>query len=259
MSCSLLLAVVSLCASASDTDRPLGESPGLALLSDEVVFYLSFDSDGARADMAIDNPDPVEVKPRVAFRNGIHGQALMSGKGGGCAQYQMKGNLDFTKPGAISFWVSPMRWTKGPDQPLIFFFLAWGKGYIGTERQGALSKNRRSNCFILFMHNFPDIPNRVGCLVDYCTRHWNDGEWHLVVINWKKAIFEMSIDGRRLSSRVLPRALTTNDFSPRSRFQVGNPGQGPDLTLIDEFTVYRRPLGEGEIRELYGAMSGGSR
>ena len=87
-------------------------------------------------------------------------------------------------------WICPVAWKRVADEPSIYFFLAVG-GVICLQRQGALGGGRkRNNCFCFTCHGLPGIPNVSASTVSGATRGWKNGEWHLVVINWRPSLLD---------------------------------------------------------------------
>jgi len=225
-------------------------APALELFSDDIVFYKSFDDESPVADMAVGDARPLRVNGKLRLRPGLWGRALLCGDGVGAAlDYAMAGNMPVPRPGSLSFWVCPLGWKRGPNEPSIYFFHASGAGVICVQRQGELDGGRRRlNCFILTCHGLPGIPNVTASTLSDATRRWRNGRWHLVVVTWRPALLEAYLDGQALKSITLRRPIRPEEFA-KGRFRVGMVKGEP--TLLDDFAVYRRPLSAGEVRRLW--------
>ncbi|PIY39118.1 MAG: hypothetical protein COZ05_19685 [Armatimonadetes bacterium CG_4_10_14_3_um_filter_59_10] len=114
-------------------------------------------------------------------------------------------------------------------------------GFLGLQRQGKIVKDgrlTRASGLMLWFHYFKDIPNQATS--GPC--EWKDGEWHHVAITWRGTKWEALVDGKVHTGTTLARPLKREDLT--QMFSVyGN-------ALIDEFTIYRRPLSGEEIERL---------
>jgi len=248
-----------LAAAAGGAGEPLlPSSPTLGLFSDDILFYKSFDDDSPVADMAAGEGKPSKVEGKLRLRPGLWGKAMLFGDGEGAAlDYPMAGNMPVPRPGALSFWICPVAWKRAADEPSIVFFLAAGNGVICLQRQGALEGGRkRNNCFCFTCHGLPGIPNITASTVSGATKSWKNGEWHLIVVNWRPALLEAYLDGEPLRAIALKRAIRIEEFAT-GRFRLGAVKGEP--TLLDDFAVYRRPLSAAEIGTLWGIRGGSGR
>ena len=228
----------------------LPSSATLGLFSDDILFYKSFDDDSPVADMAAGQAKPLKAEGKLRLKPALWGKAMLFGDGEGAAlDFPMAGNMPVPRPGALSFWICPVAWKRAPDEPSVYFFLAAGKGVICLQRQGALEGGRRrNNCFCFTCHGLPGIPNVSASTVSGATREWKNGEWHLVVVNWRPALLEAFLDGQPLRAITLKRPIRPDEFAT-GRFRLGAVEGEP--TLMDDFAVYRRPLSPEEVRRLW--------
>jgi len=229
----------------------LSSTPALDLFSDDILFYKSFDDPSPLADMAAGEGKPSKVEGKLRLRPGLWGKAMLFGDGEGAAlDYAMAGNMPVPRPGALSFWICPVAWERADDEPSIVFFLAAGRGVICLQRQGALEGGRkRNNCFAFTCHGLPGIPNVTASTVSGATKSWKNGEWHLIVVNWRPALLEAYLDGEPLRAIALKRPIRADEFAT-GRFRLGSVKGEP--TLLDDFAVYRRPLSAAEVGTLWG-------
>ena len=235
---------------ASGGEYLLPSTPTLDLLSDDILFYKSFDDDSPVADMAAGEWKPQKAEGKLRLKPGLWGKAMLFGDSEGAAlDYPMAGNMPVPRPGALSFWICPFAWERAADEPSVYFFLAAGKGVICIQRQGALGGGRRrNNCFCFTCHGLPGIPNVTASTVSGATKSWRNGVWHLVVINWRPSLLEAFLDGEPLRAITLKRPIRTEEFA-RGRFRLGNLKGEP--TLMDDFAIYRRPLSPVEVKRLW--------
>jgi len=233
----------------------LPSSPTLDLFSDDILFYKSFDHEAPGADMAVGRPKPLKVNGTLRLEPGLWGSAMLFGDGQGAElEFAMAGNMPVPRPGALAFWICPSGWKRGPDEPSIYFFLASGRGTICLQRQGALGGGRkRQNAFILTCHGLPGIPNVSASAVSDAARSWRNGQWHLVVVNWRPSLLEAFLDGKPLKSIALKRPIRRDEFA-NGRFRIGMLKCEP--TLIDDFAILRRPLSAAEVAALWQRRKG---
>jgi hypothetical protein len=228
----------------------LPATPALQSFSDDILFYKSFDDDSPAADMAVGEAKPLKVNGKLRLGPGLWGQAMLFGDGEGAElEYPMAANMPVPRPGGLSFWVCPLAWQRAADEPSIYFFHAFGRGVICLQRQGDLEGGRRrGNCLCFTCHGLPGIPNLTASTTSDATRSWKNGEWHLLVINWRPSLLEAYLDGEPLESMPLKRPIRPDEFAPGT-FRLGMLKSEP--TLLDDFAVYRRPLSAAEVHDLW--------
>ncbi|MBI4025930.1 MAG: hypothetical protein HY360_13170 [Verrucomicrobia bacterium] len=233
-------------------------NPVLSALMTDVVFWVNFDK-SAEPVMGKPNEDPDQtVKKEYFDAPGLVGKAFLNKEGNFC-RYPAAGNLDFSKPGGLSFWVSPVEWTWGDEQPLNNFFMTpWRAqgGYLGIERQGWQKKEgvmKQLDSVLFYIEGFPDI-NKPGIqtigLANAPQAEWANGRWHFFVFNWKGSLLEMSMDGSPFRSLDIGHSLAPDAVD---EFRVGI---NVEPTLMDEFMIYRRPLKEEEVSGVFKALNG---
>lgn len=229
--------------------------PAFKELMHDVVFWVNFER-SAEPVMGTPNPDPAQTVSReYADAPGIVGKAFLSRNHGYC-QYPTAGNLDFSRPGALSFWVSAYDWSWGEEQPLVLFFWTPDKpdGYLGIERQGAITTEGRlvrNDSILFFIQGFPNSEattiKGIG-LAGAPQNEWAKGIWHFFVFNWRGSLLEVSMDGGPLRSLDIGRAIEPKEVT---HFRLGG---SSEPTLLDEFMVYRRPLTPEDIKAIHQTL-----
>jgi hypothetical protein len=249
----LFTATSTLVAESRRLDQSVYETEAsLKELMPNMVFGANFENS---AEPDIGSP-AVTVHKEYGDAPGIVGKAFLS-KGASYCQYPTSENLDFSKPGALSFWVSAHEWSWGDDQPIVLFFSTPYKasGYLGIERQGAVrteGRTVRQGGIVFFVQGFPntetELQSKVIFLAGTTEQEWSKDVWHFFVLNWEGSVFNVSMDGGPLRSLDIGRALEPQEVK---HFRIG---ESAEPTLIDEFMIYRRPLNEGEIANIYQAL-----
>ena len=218
-----------------------GADPVLKALIPAVVFYAGFDDGSGDADLAT-GTGRAKAEGKPEFLPGVSGKAFH----GGTFRYAVQDNLRVDRPGALSFWLCAYQWPRGDNEPLLHFFMTEYKntGFLGVERQGQIVKDgrqARTPGLLIWFHYFKDIPN----LSPMTACNWPEGEWHFLVLTWRGPRWELSVDGTVALRADLARPLRQDELS--REFLVAGDG------LIDEFTIYRRPLTEAEILAIHAA------
>lgn len=229
------------------------QDPLLRELLSDVVFWANFEG----------SPEPVwgrryeqgseALEGEFVTAPGLVGQAFVSESRSRC-RYPAEGNLDLTRPGAISFWVCPVAWDRSQPTGIRNNFFGTNysdQGYFGVNRMAArMADGRRvqNDQLYFYAENFPGANRKYILLGDTLGPEWANGIWHLIVVNWKGSHFEVSVDGGGLKSGDLGTPIdpvAVNDILV---------GGCQERTLIDEFMIYRRPLTAGEIVVLCNAL-----
>jgi len=241
-SCVVALWLAAACAAAPVSNSPYDTQPALAALMDAVTFYHSFDHDSLVPDMAVGDWKCQRLgEPKLA--PGLLGKALVAGTGS--LTFRDARNWTIKTRGALALWVSPVDWDH-LNAGNTNFVVSYGSAFY-VERQGPLRKPdggwRRNESLLTGMQRGVKGGKGAGC------RHWKPGEWHLVVVNWSWPELSLSVDGRAFSARVFSKKPDPKLFSG---FVLGS--RGGDLTLMDEFLCFNRPLSQREARSLYDAL-----
>ncbi len=248
----LLLATGPLALRGASFDRQgLLGNDAIAFLREDIVWHVSFDSQNPRSD--IGDLAVIKTKGDLAYAPGLVGQALViSGKPQAAVEYEPVQPI-FQGAGAICFWVMPQSWIqKGFAESrgiIVLLHAMIGGGALIVERQGFAANPKRTDYLLVLLNK---VTEGTPLAVADTTEAWENGVWHLVVINWNEKGLETSVDGKALKRTAYPRPLVTRDFAGHERFTLGcNAADAAEITLLDEITVFKRPLEQNEIRKVY--------
>lgn len=251
----IVLSVFALCTAflhgENITRQDTLKNDSVAFLKKDIVFHVSFDSKTPMAD--IGELEVKKAKSNLEYVPGLMGQAiLISGQSTAAAEYQPSQPL-FQDSGSICFWVMPQSWIqKGTADSrgyIVFLRATVGGGAMIVERQGFSTNTKRMDYLLILLNK---VTEGTPLAVADTTEKWENGIWHLVVINWDEKGFEASIDGRELKRTNYTRPLAKSDFTGQEQFTVGyGDADSPEKTLLDEITVFKRPLTLLEIRKVY--------
>jgi hypothetical protein len=227
------------------------KNDSVAFLKNDIAFHVSFDSKNPGPDMG--ELEVKKVKSNLEYAPGLSGQAiLISGQPTAAAEYQPPHPL-FQGTGSICFWVMPQSWiqrgTSDSRSYIVFLRATVGNGSLIIERQGFSTNPKRMDYLLILLNKAME---GTPLAVADATEKWEDGTWHLVVINWDEKGFDASIDGRDLKRTNYSRPLAKSDFTGQEKFTVGyGEADSTEKTLLDEITVFKRPLTQVEIRKIY--------
>ncbi len=229
------------------------DNAALSRFADSITFYADFNDAELAASMARGEAVPVRVRGEPRFEDGFFGRALLLGKGTDAViSYALRDNVDFTRPGTLSFWVCPVGWDREQIGRRPFFSInAAGNASLQFLRWGSMigrNQDRLRDAFFLFILNFRDMQApypRSG------VSGLNDGMWHCVVITWDDDAISLYVDGVVSQRSEWSRPFDARDFPPEADLTLDLGGAGIDNTLLDAFTVYDRRLSDDEIREIF--------
>lgn len=224
---------------------PYARAPGLTALMDWVTFHLSFDGESFMPDMAAGAARP-QLLGKPEFAPGVVGRAAAIG-GTAAAIFPREGNFSLTGQGAASLWVCPVAWNHTSDGNVTLLMTSNSSFYV--QRQGPLHGpdgrvQRHEGIQLLCLS--PKTGNQ--CVMHGCGS-WKNGEWHLLVVNWRWPRLELSVDGGAFSAAAVPRLPDESVFG---NLIVG--AQHGPRTLLDEVFLYRRPLTEEEVRLIWETL-----
>ncbi len=215
-------------------------------MMDWATFRLTFDHDSLVPDMAAgEYKFGVEGQPQ--FAEGVSGRALVAGEGSGQGLYPREGNAPLETRGAISLWICPVGWTRQQGGNTTFLMTSNASFYL--QRQGPMHNDEGVVTRYEGLQ-FLMLSQRTGnqCLM-LDTSKWQAGQWRLVVAQWSWPTMSLSLDGGEFTSVSVKQNPTAAEFGA---LLVG--ADGGELTLIDELTIYRRPLTLPEVRLLYETL-----
>jgi hypothetical protein len=226
--------------------NPYFANPTLRALMGWVTFQLTFDGGSMVPDMAAGDP---KFTPggTPQFAPGIMGLALVAGGQSGNAIFPRELNGPFDTRGAISLWLCPVEWTHVNGGNTEFLMTTNASFYL--QRQGPMHNaegvvTRQEGMQFLMLS--PVTGN--NCLA-FGTEGWPLGQWRLVVANWSWPTMSFSLDGGEFQSVSVKQNPTAANFGG---ILVGS--SGGEKTLMDELTIYRRPLTLEEARAVYQAF-----
>jgi len=207
--------------------------PGLKQIVSSVAFHVSFDDQTCDADLSKgDNRAMVNGTP--VFIEGVSGKAVKRVN----LRYPTEKNLDLDKPGSLAMWV--FRTSNLEPHPEGLAGSWWmteysGNGYIGFEPRG-----EKTGMF--WAHYFKNLANQSGTF----TCDWKFDQWQLLLITWRGPRWTVIVDGKTVSDGSLPRAIKQAEIAPR--FMIG-----AAAVAVDEFTIFKHPLTDEEIKLLMKA------
>ena len=226
------------------------DNPAIERFNPAITFYLGFEH-GLIAEMAKGRAQPTRITGQPRFQPGLYGPSVMMTAPDKTAHLwysTLGGNVDLTRPGSLSLWISPRGWVRSDSED--YFFPAKvmsNHAILQFGRQGRL-KSRRTDIVYLWAHLGTTKERLVG---GGNSLAWKNDEWHLWVMNWRSQSVEFSIDGGPLNRADTPVPFNTEwDGSGHTHLFVG--AQDPTTAyLIDEVLVLDRPLTQGEVQWLY--------
>ncbi len=252
------ISVIGLWAGITHADAPPIVEPGgaAAVLNESIVFYASFDHGRVDADLALGRAEPLGVGGTLRFVEGRFGGGLLLGAGGGGArlEYAARDHLDFTRPGALSFWIRPRSWIPPSAERrgyVRFLTVPVHPASFVVQRMGFDRDLDRPERLIVGVFGLPGVqPTYVEMSG---SEGWRSDRWHLVVANWDRYGFEVSLDGqpferRAAADRLDYGALVEDGGAPV--FVLGNNTE--ETTAIDELTLYAHPLEMKDVAKLHG-------
>jgi len=224
-------------------DDPYSARPALRELMDWVTFQVSFDAGRMVPEMAAGEYD-LSVHGTPQFEPGIRWLALVAGEGSGRAIYPRGPNATMGTRGAVSLWICPVAWTHDKGGNTTFLMTTNSSFYL--QRQGPMH-NEEGRCtrhegFQYLIRG--EVTGNKTLMVG--TEKWPPGKWRLIVANWSWPTMSLSIDGGEFKSASVKNSPDEDYFG---KLVVG--ATGGEKTLIDELTIYRRPLTLDEVRLLF--------
>lgn len=81
-----------------------------------------------------------------------------------------------------------------------------------------------------------------------------EGQWTQVGVRWDKKTVSLLLNGQEASSETLRRAFTADQFTDYFVVALFSWIKEGDVAVLDEFTIYNRPLTSEEIRTEYDRL-----
>ena len=222
---------------------PENINPTLDKFSAEITFYASYD-ETVDADLTNGSGKgtPRDAKNAIEYKPGKWGQAFLSGLQS--VSYPAAQNVDLSKPGSMAVWINPFEWQRNAEQiPGLYFVNVLDQG-----RQIMLSRmGDRRNREAVFAYG--KVGNKGLSAKNGNSTNWQNGEWHLLVVNWRSAEFEFSLDGRPVRRQEMPEFEKV--VGKPGQIIVGAIGRKDQQFLVDELMILNRPLAAEEIQWLW--------
>lgn len=220
---------------------------------DALLFELDFDRSGVQAGISGGRRQPLQVFGTPEWRPGLRGQALLCGAGGAKLRFATAGNLDFDRPGSVSFWFCPLDWDADYRYRTFFFGTESSQGYFGIQQANDPKhlKPYDRDLHLLILYS-PVIRATTLALPPF--RRAGLRQWHLVAAAWDGRRVFLSLDGAPFSSWELS-APVSRSALPSAHFSVGADSEWN--YLLDEFRIYGRRLGDAEVQAIFRQGGGG--
>lgn len=81
------------------------------------------------------------------------------------------------------------------------------------------------------------------------------GEWTQLGVRWNKTTVSLILNGQEVSSETLRRAFTADQFGDAFVVALFSWIKEGDVAVVDEFSIYNRPLSGEEIRAEYDRLA----
>lgn len=229
-------------AAAAGAPRDTETPPVLQRFNPSVTFYASFDRLPADAELSAGNGKAIPAAVPHELRDGLSGKALLCG-GTLVAYDAADGNVDLARPGALAVWLSPRDWMRQGETPYLFLVRLHGSGRSMMIGRMGGADNQEA----LYAH--AQVGDRMTSVLSGHTRDWHSGGWHLLVLNWRAEAIEFSVDGGELQRAAAP--WLAGAKGDGGGLVVGNEGTSGQQYLVDDLSVFDRPLSHEEIQWLF--------
>jgi hypothetical protein len=214
---------------------------------DALRFELDFDRSGTQAGLSEGSAKPIHVFGTVSLRDGLLGKALFCGEGGAKLRFATAENLDFDKPGSLSFWFFPLDWDADHRYRCFFFGTESSQGYFGIQQANDPKSHKPYDraLHLMILHS-KTLASAVFALPPFGKNGL--GRWHLIAANWDANSVALSLDGQEFSVWQLKGQLDRKAI-PSDHFSVGSDQHWN--YLLDEFRIYSRKLTAQEVQNIY--------
>jgi hypothetical protein len=224
---------------ADDPARLPPQNPALFRFNDAITFYASFDG-YATADLS--NGKGAPRNSEANWADGIWHQALRGMTKP--LEYEALGNIDLTRPGALTMWISPQNWTHQGNPAYIHFVVINSQGItFQISRMGDAVNQEK--LYAWWKAGSKGVIDAVGN-----TKQWQSG-WHLLAANWRNGYIEFSVDGAAFHRVATAKTVLYTGKNPGT-IHIGAGGNTP--YLMDELLIYNRPLENDEVKWMYQSI-----
>ena len=212
-----------------------------------VLFYAPFDGTTS-AEIARGNASARSVKGQETYEQGRKGRALVCG---GMfverCSYDLKDNLHLDE-GSIEVLLKAVDWEWGDKQHHVFFET--------SARNGArLLLYKPCHSDKIHFHVWRNQKTPFGVSAKSAVAK---GVWHHVAATWRRGEIALYIDGQRVDRDARAQVIMPEIVGPTFTLgdkRWGKAREGMGKTLLDEFSIYGKPLSAGEVAKRYGALS----
>lgn len=220
-----------------------GSNPAVDRFQKEIVFYASFDQ-GLEAEISSSEaPAPAGSCAEFVrgggdpFVPGIFGKALKS------SEHELFYDLGkepwISQSGGIVLWLAVHQRTKD-DYPYFWPILVRAGKRLVLAGQMGDPLNKRA------VYAYTEGEEQKVSAIQGNMMEWAEGEWHLMVVNWRPNAVEISVDGRPAVRGELKQAV--NFEGEQNRLYISSPlPADADTFRIDEVMLFKRPLDTAEI------------
>jgi len=235
---------------ATESNLAALEKGGESSLFEDIMFRATFD--GAVDANLFKGEPKAKTEGRIVFEQGVFGKAIAVGERYATLIYKVgtssrAPNMSF-RSGSISFWFKPVDWEPSEKRPHVFY----------RAGRGALSRIFTDAHGNLVFETGTDLDQKRG--VRASLSGLKRGEWIHVAATWSPREIRLYLNKKlaaiaECDDRFLSHAVKTD-------FLVGDVPRGMGRekarkTLIDDFTIYDRPLGPDELDRVLNPASAG--
>ena len=226
---------------------PAGGNPAADRFNKDLLFYVSFDN-GVEAEVSPKGATPLAGKLQEfvkgggdPFVPGAFGKALKSGEYD--LSYDLGDDPQLSQSGSVVHWVASHE-RKLQDYPYFWTVrLFTGKRMVMFGQMGD-PLNKRT------LYSYTEGEGQKASAFQGNTMAWEDGDWHLVVVNWRPDAVEVSVDGQPPARGNLKQVV--NFEGGTSRLTISSTqGADADTFRIDEVMVLKGPLDAADIEWIH--------
>ena len=220
-------------------------NPIIDRLNTAITFYAAFNGQPV-ADMSVGRGTPNGNANDLQWADGKIGQGLQARSN--ALIYEAAGNIDFTKPGALAVWVAlGERLDREAPVQLGFATIRHGGTGLALARQGGIKNNEALMAII--GSNINKHETR-ALVLSSTSKHWQEDEWHLLVVNWGADYIELSIDGGLFQRTTVNFPLYAHTDQMGTMNFAGN-GTQQSPYRFDELYIFNRPLTIDDVKVIF--------
>ena len=222
-----------------------------ASLFKEILFRATYDED-VNADLHKGNPVGT-AEGSVVFEDGAFGKAVVVGDAFARLVYTVGSHshpLNLScREGGLSFHFKAVDWAPSEKRSHLFF----------RVKSAALLRVFTDGEGMLVFETGSDVAQRNGVKASLADK--KKGEWIHVVATWSRKEIRLYLDGKLAARKDNEDRYLS--YAHNTTFEVGDiprgmGREGTRKTLIDDLTIFRRPLGDDELFRVEKPKSAGS-